>query len=134
MRQRRALRGGGRKAVTRPSLDGSRKAKRQREKAKQGRCSMRSVIVSVGAAALALWGSAASAQEFRIGFINTMSGVGATIGDHQVNGWKLGLEHERWSKDGDVLAGVATSIFYADDQAKTDIAVKEVDKLLTQHK
>src|SRR5687768_14054179 len=78
----------------------------QRVKTKQGRCSMRSAMICVGAAAIALWGAAATAQEFRIGFINTMSGVGATIGNHQVNGWKLGLEHEQWGKDGDALAGV----------------------------
>jgi branched-chain amino acid transport system substrate-binding protein len=88
--------------------------------------------LAAGAAALALVAAAAaSAQELRLGFINTLSGPGANIGQHQVNGWKLGLEHEGWTKDGDKLGGVAAKVVYADDQNKVDVGVKEVEKLLT---
>jgi branched-chain amino acid transport system substrate-binding protein len=74
------------------------------------------------------------AQELRIGFLNTTTGGGALIGKHMENGWKLGLEHQGWTKDGDKLGGVATKIFYADDQVKPDVGLKEVEKFLKQDK
>src|SRR5262249_3074159 len=84
-----------------------------------------------GATALALALAApASAQELRIGFMNTYTGGGAVLGKHQDNGWKLGLAHVGWTKDGDKLGGVPTKIFYADDQQKVDVGVKEAEKLL----
>jgi len=94
---------------------------------------------SIGAAALAAAMLAAvpgaSAQELRIGFLNSDTGFGALIGKHMKNGWLLGLEHEGWKKDGDKLGGVATKVFYADDQsAKTDVGVREVEKLIKQDK
>jgi branched-chain amino acid transport system substrate-binding protein len=85
-------------------------------------------------AALALAAGSAGAQELRIGFLNTTTGGGALIGRHLENGWKLGLAHEGWTKDGEKIGGVATKIFYADDQAKPDVGVQEVDKFLKQHK
>ena len=84
-------------------------------------------------AALAL-AAPAAAQELRIGFMNTYSGGGAVLGKHQDNGWKLGLAHVGWAKDGDKIGGVPTKIFYADDQQKVDIGVKEAEKLLKQDK
>jgi branched-chain amino acid transport system substrate-binding protein len=78
--------------------------------------------------------SGAAAQELRIGFLNTTTGGGALIGKHLENGWKLGLEHAGWTKDGDKLGGVPTKIFYADDQGKPDVGLKEVDKFLKQDK
>ena len=85
------------------------------------------------AAALAL-AAPAAAQELRIGFMNTYTGGGALLGNHQDNGWKLGLAHEGWTKDGDKLGGVPTKIFYADDQTKPDIGLKEAEKFLKQDK
>lgn len=76
----------------------------------------------------------ASAQELRIGFLNTTTGGGAVIGTHIENGWKLGLERLGWKKDGDKLGGVPTSVFYGDDQLKTDVGKKEVEKFLTRDK
>src|SRR5262249_43812840 len=61
-------------------------------------------------------------------------GPGALIGSWFSNGWKLGLEHQGWTKDGDKLGGVPTRIFYADDQVKTDVAVKEVERLIKNDK
>jgi branched-chain amino acid transport system substrate-binding protein len=74
------------------------------------------------------------AQEFRIGFISTMSGGGAVIGRHQVNGWHLGLEHEGWTKNGDKLGGVPTSIFEGDDQQKPDVGIELAHRLIQQDK
>jgi len=82
----------------------------------------------------AVAGASASAQELRIGFLNTTTGGGAVIGTHIENGWKLGLERLGWKKDGDKLGGVPTSVFYGDDQLKTDVGKKEVEKFLTRDK
>ncbi len=91
-------------------------------------------LYGFAALAAALAAAPASAQELRIGFMNTYTGGGAVLGKHQDNGWKLGLEHVGWTKDGDKLGGVPTKIFYADDQQKVDVGVKEAEKLLKQDK
>jgi branched-chain amino acid transport system substrate-binding protein len=91
----------------------------------------RTLIVAAGLVCAA---ASASAQELRIGFLNTLTGPGALIGTHIGNGWKLGLEHEGWTKDGDKLGGVPTRIFYGDDQAKTDVGVTVIDKFIKQDK
>ena len=96
-------------------------------------------IIAAGAA-LSLAAAPAGAQEqrgateLRIGFLNTTTGGGALIGKHFENGWKLGLEHQGFTKDGDKLGGVAAKIFYADDQLKPDVGLKEVEKFLKQDK
>jgi branched-chain amino acid transport system substrate-binding protein len=90
-----------------------------------------------GAAALAAvlaLAAPAAAQELRIGFLNTYTGGGALLGKHQDNGWKLGLAHVGWTKDGDKIGGVPTRIFYGDDQQKTDAGLKEAEKFLKQDK
>jgi branched-chain amino acid transport system substrate-binding protein len=79
-------------------------------------------------------GSAAAADELRIGFLNTTTGQGALIGKFLENGWKLGLEHAGWTKDGDKLGGVPTRIFYADDQSRPDVGIQAVDKLIKSDK
>src|ERR1041384_6307328 len=90
--------------------------------------------ISAGAAVCGLAAAPAAAQELRIGFMNTMTGGGAVIGRHQVNGWHLGLEHEGWKKNGDKLGGVPTRIFEADDQQKPDVGLANVEKFLKQEK
>ncbi len=93
------------------------------------------ITVALAIAALAIAVTArATAQELRIGVLNTTSGQGAILGKHIENGWRLGLEHQGWTKDGDALGGVPTRIFYADDQMKTDVGVKEVEKFIKQDK
>src|ERR1044071_785991 len=94
---------------------------------------MRKIWLSIAAAALLAPGLA-HAQELRVGFVNTLSGAGAGPGVENTNGWKLGLEHEGWTKDGDKLGGVATKIFYGDDQWKPDVGLREVEKLIQQDK
>ncbi len=84
--------------------------------------------------ALALAAASASAQELRLGYMSTTSGPQAIIGAHQVNGWKLGLEHQGWMKDGDKLGGVTTKIFYGDDQSKPEVGLAEAQKMVGNHK
>ena len=78
--------------------------------------------------------SLSMAQELRIGFMATQTGGAAAIGQHAVNGWKIGLEHEGWTKDGDKIAGVPLRMFYADDQLKPDVALKEIERLISQER
>jgi len=76
----------------------------------------------------------ASAQELRIGYLTTLSGSGAALGQPLTNGWKLGLEHEGWTKDGDHLGGVPTKVFYEDDQQKPDVALNVIERLIKSDK
>ncbi|MCW5772374.1 MAG: ABC transporter substrate-binding protein [Rhodospirillaceae bacterium] len=92
-------------------------------------------LAAFAAAASVALASGASADELRIGFLNSESGPGALIGKHLRNGWDLGLEHHGWKKNGDKLGGVPTSIFYGDDQsAKVDVGLTTVDKFIKQDK
>jgi branched-chain amino acid transport system substrate-binding protein len=94
---------------------------------------LRIALAAAGAAALAAV-SGAAAQELRIGYLVTMTGPTAAIGHDAIKGWKLGLEHEGWMKDGDKLAGVPLRMFYGDDQLKPDVGLKEIDKFIKQDK
>jgi branched-chain amino acid transport system substrate-binding protein len=94
---------------------------------------MRKFWLSVAAATLLAPGLA-QAQELRLGYINTFTGGGAVPGVEGTNAWKIGLEHEGWMKDGDKLGGVVTKIFYGDDQQKPDVAVREADKMIKEHR
>jgi branched-chain amino acid transport system substrate-binding protein len=79
--------------------------------------------------------SAASAQELRVGFINSRTGWSAAVGDFLDKGWALGLERQGWAKNGDKLAGVPTHVFMGDDQSgKVDAGLSAVDKFIKQHK
>ena len=97
---------------------------------------MRALKVLAAASSLAVVVLATSARaadapdELRIGFLTTNSGPAAVIGEQVVNGWKLGLEHEGWMKDGDKLGGVPMRMFYGDDQLKPDVGLREVDKFI----
>ena len=90
---------------------------------------------SLSAALLALaLASAAGAQELRIGYLNTTTGSGALLGRHLENGWKLGLAHEGWTKDGDRLGDVPTRIWYGDDQTRPENGLREVERFLLSEK
>jgi branched-chain amino acid transport system substrate-binding protein len=91
-------------------------------------------ILPLAAAVALLAPGLAAAQELRVGYINTFTGGGAVPGVEGTNAWKIGLEHEGWTKDGDKLGGVVTRIFYGDDQQKPDVAVREADKMIKEHK
>jgi branched-chain amino acid transport system substrate-binding protein len=88
----------------------------------------------LGAAAIALCATGASAQEFRIGFITTFSGPGSGPGTEMEKGFRIGLKEEGWAKDGDKFAGVPTRVFWGDDRQKTDAGVDAAEKLLNQDK
>src|SRR5687768_5896114 len=98
-----------------------------------GGVNMTRLALMAGAALLAC-ASAAPAQDFRIGFITTLSGAGAGPGTEAEKGFKVGLKHEGWTKNGDKFGGLTTNIYWGDDQQKPDAGVREADKLLEQEK
>ncbi len=95
---------------------------------------MRSLIrinaVWLGALAAASLAAGPACAELRIGFLTTLTGGGAFLGNQQLNGWKLGLEDEGWTKDGDKLAGVPAKVVYGDDQQDTDIGLNAARRML----
>jgi branched-chain amino acid transport system substrate-binding protein len=92
------------------------------------------IVTALICAAVCAGAARAAEPELRLGFITTFTGGGAFLGNQQANGWKLGLEHEGWTKDGDKLAGVPTKVVYGDDQQDTDIGLNAVRKMLGSDK
>jgi branched-chain amino acid transport system substrate-binding protein len=95
---------------------------------------MKSLRITIGAAALAALSALPAEAELRLGYLTTLTGGGAFLGNQLANGWKLGLEHEGWTKDGDLFAGVPTKVFYGDDQQDTDIGLNAVRKMIGSDK
>jgi branched-chain amino acid transport system substrate-binding protein len=91
-------------------------------------------LALLAGAALLACASTAAAQDFRIGFITTLSGAGAGPGTEGEKGFKVGLKHEGWTKNGDKFGGLTTNVYWGDDQQKPDAGVREADKLLEQEK
>jgi branched-chain amino acid transport system substrate-binding protein len=87
------------------------------------------------AAGALLAAAPAAADELRIGYVVTLSGGAAVIGQHSSNGFRLGLEHDGWRQDGDKLAGVVpTRLFLADDQLKVEVALREIERFIKQQR
>lgn len=74
-------------------------------------------------AALTL-GSAASAQ-LKVGFMATLSGPAAALGQDMYDGFMLGLEHS-----GGKFGGVEVEVIREDDQLKPDLAVQTVNRFI----
>ena len=93
---------------------------------------MKKIVIGTAAAVALSAGLAAPAQaeNFRVGFLNTLSGGAAVLGKSQLAGWTLGLELEGWKKNGDKLGGVPTDILVGDDQRKPDVGLRSVRKWL----
>ena len=84
---------------------------------------VRSVSGALLIAALT-WGGAASAQ-FKVGFMATLSGPAAALGQDMYDGFMLGLEHS-----GGKCGGVEVEVIREDDQLKPDLAVQTVNRFI----
>jgi branched-chain amino acid transport system substrate-binding protein len=84
------------------------------------------LLGSVLAAALNI-SSNARADELRIGFIAPMTGIFAQVGKDMVNGFQMYLDEH-----GDKLGGADVKFIVEDDQAKPDVGVTKVKKLILQ--
>lgn len=81
-----------------------------------------------GVAAAALVATQATAQ-VKIGFMATMSGPAALLGQDQFDGFMLGIEHS-----GGTLGGQKVEIFKEDDQLKVDVGVQLIQKFIEKDK
>jgi len=69
--------------------------------------------------------SAAAYAQVKIGFMATLSGPAAALGQDQYDGFMLGIEHA-----GGRLGGVAVEVIREDDQLKPDLGVQTIRKFL----
>jgi branched-chain amino acid transport system substrate-binding protein len=96
---------------------------------------MKKLLLTVPlAVGIAVGASAPAKAEFRIGFLNTLSGGAAILGKAQLWGWTIGMEHEGWRKNGDKLGGVPTKIYLGDSQRKVDVGLRVVRKWIRSEK
>lgn len=85
---------------------------------------------TVAACALGLTATTALAQDkIRIGYVTTLSGPTAVIGEDMRNSVELALDHL-----GRKMAGKDVEIIYEDDQQKPDVGKQKTDKLVQQDK
>lgn len=84
---------------------------------------LRSASVAVVASGL-MWGGDANAQ-LKIGFMATLSGPAAALGQDMYDGFMLGLE-----QSGGRFGGVEVEVIREDDQLKPDLAVQTVSRFI----
>lgn len=77
------------------------------------------------ALALALGGASVAHADVKIGFVATLSGPAAALGQDQYDGFMLAVEQL-----GGKLGGTETTIIKEDDQLKPDVGVQAVRKLI----
>ncbi|MBP6018641.1 MAG: ABC transporter substrate-binding protein [Burkholderiaceae bacterium] len=81
------------------------------------------------ALALALGGASVAHADVKIGFVATLSGPAAALGQDQYDGFMLAVEQL-----GGKLGGTETTIVKEDDQLKPDVGVQAVRKLIEKDK
>src|SRR5471032_1023116 len=77
--------------------------------------------------ALAVLAQPVAAQGLKIGFISTLSGPQAALGEEILNGFRLAME-----QSGGRFGGVAIELTVGDDQLKPDVARQLVTRMLKQ--
>jgi branched-chain amino acid transport system substrate-binding protein len=85
----------------------------------------RIITAAVTAAAVGLCGAAAQAESLKIGFLATLSGPPAVLGQHMRDGFLLGVKQA-----GGKLGGLDTEVIVVDDELKPDGALTKVRGLL----
>ena len=86
---------------------------------------MKRVLSAVTAAALGLGLASASAEGIKIGFMATLSGPPAALGNHMRDGFLLAVKEANGA-----LGGVATEVIVVDDELKPDVAIEKARGLL----
>jgi branched-chain amino acid transport system substrate-binding protein len=79
-------------------------------------------------AALVAVAPAAAQDKVKIGFITTLSGPNAAIGEHMKNSVELALDHL-----GRKVGGLPVEVVYGDDQNKPDVGRQVADEMLKRH-
>ena len=70
-----------------------------------------------------------AAAQVKIGFMATMSGPAASLGQDQYDGFMLGIEHS-----GGTLGGQKVEVMREDDQLKLDVGVQTIQKFIEKDK
>jgi branched-chain amino acid transport system substrate-binding protein len=66
-----------------------------------------------------------AADKIKIGYIATMSGPAASLGQDILDGFKLGIRHA-----GNALGGLPVDLIVGDDQLKPDVGVQVASKMV----
>src|SRR5262245_163734 len=70
-----------------------------------------------------------AADKIKIGYIATMSGPTASLGQDILDGFKLGIRHA-----GNALGGLPVDLIVGDDQLKPDVGVRVTSKMVEKDK
>jgi len=89
---------------------------------------LKSCLVATSLMTAVAW-SGPTLADIKIGFIATMSGPAATLGQDMYDGFMLGIEHS-----GGTLGGQKIEVIREDDQLKPELGVQIVNKLLQRDK
>jgi branched-chain amino acid transport system substrate-binding protein len=89
-----------------------------------------SVAIAAGAAlALSAGPAAAQGKSVKIGFVTTLSGPTAVIGNDMRNSFELALDHL-----GRKIGGLPVEVIYEDDQQKPEVGLQKTQKLIQSDK
>lgn len=88
---------------------------------------LRTLILAAAMTSLA--GGAGAQEKLKIGFMATLSGPAAVLGQHMRDGFQLGVKHL-----GGKLGGLDTEIVIVDDELKPDVGIQKVQGLLERDK
>lgn len=86
-------------------------------------------LAAFAVSALAIASAAHAATEIKIGFVTTLSGPGAVVGQELRDGFALGIK-----TSGDKLGGLPVVLKLVDDQQSPDTARQAVDRLIKSDK
>lgn len=86
---------------------------------------LRSILVACALGATALVASA----QLKIGFVGTLSGPAAALGQDQYDGFMLAVEQR-----GGMLGGVPVTVIKEDDQQNPELGVQQVENLIQKDK
>jgi branched-chain amino acid transport system substrate-binding protein len=89
----------------------------------------RTLLLLGATAALGVGPAIAQSKSVKIGFITTLSGPTAVIGEDMRNSFELALEHL-----GRKMGGVPVEVIYEDDQQKPDVGLQKTQKLIQSDK
>jgi branched-chain amino acid transport system substrate-binding protein len=89
---------------------------------------MRTALAGVAGAVALLAMSPASADKVTIGFITTLT-IEAAAGQHQRDGFELGLDHLNRK-----LGGLAATVIYEDDKIRPEVGRQAAEKLIKSDK
>jgi branched-chain amino acid transport system substrate-binding protein len=90
---------------------------------------MKTALFAAGAVLALTAGSAAAQDKVKIGFVTTLSGPTAVIGNDMRNSFELALDHL-----GRKLGGKDIEVIYEDDQQKPEVGLQKTQKLIQSDK